>query len=150
MGATAVLMVVCGIAVTNSETPVTEYSSLAEARALDKGWIPSGLPASATKLREVHDIDSNESWIAFTAPLPELRAMTRQLTPLSYEDARRTAINRPWNARRGWPPELSGPFWHKPRSTELLSYHVNKAARYCLAIEWRTGRAWGWDCPRAG
>jgi hypothetical protein len=153
LGATAVLMVFCGIAFTNSETPVTEYSSLAEARAagaLDRGWIPPSLPASATNLREVHDIDTNERWIAFTAPLPELRAMILQLAPLSYEAARKTVVDRPWNARQGWPPELSGPFWHRPRSTDLLSYYVSKEERYCFAIEWQTGRAWGWDCPHAG
>ena len=151
LGVAAVLLVVAARACTVYETPVEEYPSLAEARAagaIDRGWIPDFLPPNATHLREVHRIDSNERWLAFTAPLPELRAMASQLAPLSYESARRTA-NRSWVVGGDWPPELSKRFWHTPRSTSLLSYHISKAERYCVAIEWRTGRGWGWSCARA-
>ena len=152
IGVAAVVFVVAGRALTIYETPVEEYSSLAEARAagaIDRGWIPDFLPPSATHLRQVSDLDTNERWLAFMAPLPELRAMASRLAPLSYEDARRTAVDRSWVVGGDWPPELSKRFWHTPRSTSLLSYHISKAERYCVAIEWRTGRAWGWSCPRA-
>jgi len=152
VGVLAVVLIVAERACTVYETPVEEYSSLAEARAagaIERGWIPDFLPPNATHLREVHEIDSIERWLAFMAPLPELRAMASKLAPLSYEDARRTAVGRSWVVGGDWPPELSKRFWHTPRSTSLLSYHVNKAERYCIAIEWRTGRAWGWSCPRA-
>jgi hypothetical protein len=152
VGVAAILLVVSARACTVYETPVEEYSSLAEARAagaIDRGWIPDFLPANATHLREVHRIDSNNRWLAFMAPLPELRAMASQLAPLSYENARRTAVNRSWVVGGDWPPELSKWFWHTPRSTSLLSYHISKDEGYCVAIEWRTRRAWGWSCARA-
>jgi hypothetical protein len=152
VGVAVVLLVVAERACTVYETPVEEYSTLAEARAagtIARGWIPDFLPPNATHLREVHEIDSIERWLAFTAPIPELRTMASRLAPLSYEDARRTAVHRSWVVGGDWPPELSKRFWHTPRSTSLLSYHISRAEQYCVAIEWRTGRAWGWSCPRA-
>lgn len=146
-----ILLIAMGTAITIIETPIDEYSSIAEARAagaFERGWLPDFLPPGAIHLREVHDIDTNERWLAFTAPLPELHTLTLRLSPLSYEDARRTAVDRPWRVASDWPPELSATIWHTPRSTDLLSYHFSSEAGYCLAIEWRTGRAWGWSCRR--
>jgi hypothetical protein len=33
--------------------------------AVGRGWIPAWIPASATDLREVHDLDTNESALSF-------------------------------------------------------------------------------------
>ena len=147
------LLVALGITFNIIETPVEEYASVAEARAagaFQRGWLPDFLPPNATHLREVHDIDTNQRWLTFTAPLPELHTLTLRFTPLPYQAARRTAVDRPLRAGGAWPMELSKRFWHTPRSTRLLSYHFNKDDEYCLAIEWLTGRAWGWSCQPGG
>lgn len=46
----------------------TSYPDLAEAESrggVSSGWIPKWLPTSSTNLREIHDIDTNESALAF-------------------------------------------------------------------------------------
>lgn len=50
------------------ETPESAYPDLAAAKAtgaVESGWIPSWLPAGATGLREIHDIDTNQSALSF-------------------------------------------------------------------------------------
>jgi hypothetical protein len=43
------------------------YADAKRAGALGPGkWLPAFLPASATEIREEHDIDTNELWVAFT------------------------------------------------------------------------------------
>ncbi len=74
------------------ETPYIYYPSLSDAQkrgAIKRGWIPSILPPSSTEIHEQHDIDTNETWIKFNAPLSELRILLgqlRKLTPKEIED----------------------------------------------------------------
>ena len=47
------------------------YATRAEAvaaTAIERGWIPSWIPAEAFALSEVHDVDTNESALAFGLP----------------------------------------------------------------------------------
>lgn len=47
------------------------YASRAEAvtaAAMERGWIPSWIPPEAFALNEVHDVDTNESALAFSLP----------------------------------------------------------------------------------
>lgn len=37
--------------------------------AVERGWIPAWTPAEAKDLREVHNVDSNQSALVFTTPL---------------------------------------------------------------------------------
>jgi hypothetical protein len=51
------------------ETIESSYTTLAAARqdgAIARGWLPPYLPQSATSLRERHNLDSNQSLLAFT------------------------------------------------------------------------------------
>ena len=50
------------------ETYESRYASLEEAiadGAVTRGWIPPFVPRSARDLRERHNIDTNEIWLAF-------------------------------------------------------------------------------------
>ena len=47
------------------------YSAQSEAvtsGAVERGWIPAWVPPGAKDLREVHDVDTNESALSFTLP----------------------------------------------------------------------------------
>jgi len=47
------------------------YSTQAEAEkagAVEHGWVPAWVPPEARQLREVHDLDTNESALSFTLP----------------------------------------------------------------------------------
>jgi hypothetical protein len=52
------------------ERPQVSYASYTEAQRVGAlgpgGWIPEFLPASATDIREQHDIDTNELWLSFS------------------------------------------------------------------------------------
>ena len=131
------------------ETPVTEYKTFGEAEADDaigRGWLPLFLPSSATDIRDVHNLDTNARWITFHAPAGDLRLMVQRFNTLSYAEARRTALRRPWRVRGQWPPELSEPLLRTARDTNILAYYRAAKDDLCVAVEWQTGRAWLWSC----
>lgn len=50
------------------DTVESEYSDSVEAinsGAIERGWIPAFLPASAREIREKHNLDTNEVWVHF-------------------------------------------------------------------------------------
>jgi hypothetical protein len=129
------------------EIPVAEYDNLAEAQAdgaLERGWLPEFLPPHTSDIREAHNVDTSARWLEFTAPVRELRILAAHLDPITWQDARRTALPRPSRAGRHWPPELDEPAIATPRSS-LGFYRATKAS-YCLAVDWTSGHAWGWSC----
>lgn len=48
-----------------AETSYPDMTGAASRGGISSGWIPEWLPASSTKLREIHNIDTNESALAF-------------------------------------------------------------------------------------
>ena len=137
---------------TVDEQPAADYATRAEAEAAGafaRGWLPPFLPPSARAIREIHDLDTNERWLRFEADSAELAAVAADLAPLALTAARRSAARRP-TAGMEWPPELAERQFATARSSDLLGFFRTDTAAYCLAIEWRTGRAWGWSCARAG
>jgi len=102
-----------GMVITVVEMPATTYRTLDQAKAdgaISRGWLPPFLAASTTDIREVHDIDTNAQWFSFHAPAADLRQMVQGFRPLSFAEARRTALPRPWRVGGKWPPELSSPW----------------------------------------
>lgn len=64
--ATVLLAAAC-----SDEAPDAFYATQAEAvaaGAVGRGWVPDWVPTQATDLREVHDLDTNESALLFTLP----------------------------------------------------------------------------------
>ena len=63
----AMVMAAC----TKDEVLDASYESRAEAEAagaIARGWIPEWLPANASDIHEVHDLDTNEGALAFSLP----------------------------------------------------------------------------------
>ena len=136
-----------------TEIQVTEYKSIAEATAdgaIARGWLPEWVPASATNIREVHDLDTNAQWISFNAISEDLSGMIKPFPELPYVEARRTALLRPWLVGGDWPPELSSPLLSTPRDIHLLGYYGPFKEPFrdpvCVAVEWLNGRACIWSC----
>jgi hypothetical protein len=104
--ATSLMLVVLAVACEQWEVLEETYSSrdqLVRDGAITRGWIPEWIPASATDVREVHDLDTNRSQLAFayrefdTAALaPSCKSETQSRITVA-----RTAL-RSW-----WPPELT-------------------------------------------
>ena len=149
-GLAALVAGIAGVAsIYQGEFVVERYATRAEAEAAGafrRGWLPTFLPASAVELNESHDLDTNERWLSFRADTTELRTLVARLETLPYLDARASASRRPWRAGRDWPPELDRAMLATPRSTTQLSYHISPSERYCLAVHWRSGYAYGWSC----
>ena len=121
----------------------------AEAGAFRRGWLPEFLPASMVEVHEVHELDTNRRWLSFRADTAELRALSAGLEPLSLADARRWASDRPRAVKSGWPPELDKGMLATPRGERQLGLFRKPSENYCLAVEWRTGRAFGWACSES-
>jgi hypothetical protein len=95
-----VLLLTVAVSACFWERPESSYSTFAEAErsgAVEKGWIPAWVPSSATNIREMHDIDTNESMLAFTYESQgwELPAHCRQV---SYSQVTAPRFSRNW-----WP-----------------------------------------------
>lgn len=48
------------------ESRYDDLAAASEAGAVAHGWVPSFLPASATAIRETHNLDTNEVWMTFS------------------------------------------------------------------------------------
>jgi hypothetical protein len=150
--ATVALLMAGSRAIARHEQPVASYRDLTAARAdgaFARGWLPELLPRSARQLREVHDLDTNARWLAFRADSADLADVTATLAPLTLAQARSSAERRPSHAWLDAPPELGGFNLATARGAQQLGLYFAPAAAYCLAVEWRTGRAWGWSCAPA-
>ncbi|ARZ74875.1 hypothetical protein CCR98_12045 [Stenotrophomonas sp. WZN-1] len=87
----------CGLVMDSSFHTMQEAI---DADMVNKGWIPDWVPHEATDLREVHDLDSNTSALAFTKPpaIPLQLPADCQATTFTNSDP--VAFDRSW-----WPGE---------------------------------------------
>jgi hypothetical protein len=132
-----------------SEVMATSYVTYAEAEragAVTRGWIPPFVPRSATDIREVHDLDTNEQWLRFSVPAGDTSvALGATLLPLS--EARQLARTPP-SVMGPWLPELRDPPLVTPRSG-IRAYRHRRTGigANCVALDTRENRAYVWRCP---
>jgi hypothetical protein len=118
------------------------YANLDEARkagAVTAGWVPEGLPSSASDLREGHHPDGRH-WGAFTfagaedAPMRALLGSEITTGTLSCEPPGRLEF---------WPRVLHSPVdVERVRSTGFKLYSGRDSRTF--AINWGQGRAYYW------
>ena len=95
----------------------SSFDTLQEALDSDrvnKGWIPGWVPQAATDLREVHDLDSNTSALAFTKPAAIPLQLPADCQATTFNNSDPVAFNRYW-----WPGN----------GTLSASYRVSLRAR---------------------
>ena len=83
------------------ERPEMSYVNMTEAiehGAIDRGWVPEWIPAQATNIREIHDIDTNESMMAFDLPNTVDWRLPNGCKLISYSELRQPRFSRNW-----WP-----------------------------------------------
>ena len=142
-GAALALLVLTGCR--NLDVVTEAYATLAEAQAagaVDRGWLPRGLPPGTYELRLAHDLDSNRRWGLFNFPAAEgetLRALIESEIPfdgLTCSPPRRIE----W-----WPvllrERLDG---ERIRATGVRGYAA-KGSDLILAVNWAQGRAYYWS-----
>ncbi|QDL30197.1 hypothetical protein [Stenotrophomonas maltophilia] len=69
-----------------------------DADMVNKGWIPGWVPHEATDLREVHDLDSNTSALAFTKPPAIPLQLPADCQATTFNNSDPVAFDRYW-----WP-----------------------------------------------
>ena len=133
------------------DTATSSYATYAEAEregAVQRGWIPAFVPASATEIREVRDPRHDRQWLRFQLPLADARTMVAAMSQLSLGEARALSGTRPGQVGL-WPAELNPSFSAAPRGEDELSIYrapEHVAGPRCVAIEWPMLTVYAWSC----
>jgi hypothetical protein len=61
----ALLVVTCTACAEQQEASYADLAAAERAGAIQRGWVPDWLPKSARGLREIHNLDTNQSMLAF-------------------------------------------------------------------------------------
>ncbi|HSC26285.1 MAG TPA: hypothetical protein VLD67_03370 [Vicinamibacterales bacterium] len=132
------------------EVVTAVYATLNEARAagaIERGWIPEGLPQGTHDIREAHDLDSNRRWGLFSFPHDQDGALRALLEPgeLSFD-----ALACDIPARiEWWPVLLRGRLDdERIRATGLEAYRA-ASGDLVFAVNWKQGRAYYWTFETA-
>lgn len=138
----ALLLLVCFASCSDLRVRSGVYNTVEDARragAIDKGWVPDGLPASTADLREGHLPDGRHWGVFAFAPdgQPAVRAL------LGAEITTGTLPCDPPGRLEFWPRLLQSPVdVARVRSTGFRLYHGAGGRTY--AINWGQGRAYYW------
>ena len=142
-----VLLLCASAACRDLEVVTASYATLDEAHAdgaIERGWIPAGLPAGTSEIREAHDLDTNRRWGLFSFPVQEAAALRALLgteidtSPVSCDIPARIE----W-----WPVLLRGQIdGEKARATGLRAYR-GRVGDLVFLVNWDQGRAYYWTPP---
>jgi hypothetical protein len=139
-----VSLLLAGAGCRNIDVLTETYATLGEAQAagaVDKGWLPRGLPPATRELRVAHDLKSSRRWGLFNFPPAEAEAVRSLITSEIAFDG--LTCNPP--RRIEWWPvllreELDG---ERIKATGLRAYTA-KESDLVLAVNWAQGRAYYW------
>jgi hypothetical protein len=79
-----------GLVLAGCERVSQQYASRAEAEAagaIEAGWVPTFTPASARRIREIHDLDTNDVCVRFELPTSKAQSeFVASMRPLSDDE----------------------------------------------------------------
>lgn len=105
-----------------------------EAEMIGKGWVPEWVPRDATKLHEVHDLDSNTSQLSFFVPPGTGLNLPPDCRPVAYAQTSPAVFNRLW-----WPGDRA-----LERSYRFLQCNTEYDKAVFVAINNDGGRVLYW------
>jgi hypothetical protein len=136
----ALLAALAGCADANVITET--YATLAqavEAGAVDRGWVPRGLPPGSHDMREAHDLDSHRRWGLLNFPQTDAGAWRASL---GAEVSVTGTVCEPPRRIEWWPVLLRGPLDDEPmKATGLLAYR-GAGDGLIVIVHWKQGRAY--------
>lgn len=122
------------------------YNTLAEARqagAIERGWLPEGLPPGASDLREAHDLDTHVQWGLFNFPAAEAPYLKSLLAadefPLGGQDC------SPPRRIEWWPILLRGRLDAERIAAAGLKAYKTRDGSRVFVLNWNQGRAYFWS-----
>jgi len=125
------------------ETTTGVYATVGEARAagaIERGFVPEGLPASVTDLREAHR-GRSQQWGLFVFPPADGDAV-RAL--VAAEITAKAPECDPPGRLEWWPRILRSPLDLAQLQSTGLRLYRSRDNRLTYAVNWRQGRAFYW------
>jgi hypothetical protein len=120
------------------------YATLAEAtadRAVDRGYLPKGLPPGTHDIREAHDQKSPRRWGLFNFPQTEADALRALIGP---EVSLRGMRIDPPRRIEWWPVLLRGAVNDEQVTATGTRTYAARDGDLIYAINWSQGRAYYW------
>lgn len=104
------------------DTVEKEYATRAEANH-NGTWVPNWVPSSARDLRDVHNIDTIDQTLTFSAPPSDIQSMVTDLRPLEPQDLE-AAVQLA--SELGWQPRKLEAYYVCPRSSSAVLFVERK------------------------
>ncbi len=126
------------------ESPESSYASYEEARragAVERGWIPSLVPAGALNIREKHDLDTNEVWGVFDFADADVEALQKQLRPLAKGFLLGRTIGS--GGVSWWPASLRGSLTETVLNDGALAFFTGSDGFFAV-VDWKLRRCYFW------
>jgi hypothetical protein len=137
-----ILVILLQVACERMETAENAYATFADAlkaEAVGDGkWIPGLVPPSAREIREAHNLDTNEVWLAFRLDSTELPVIAERCTRIT-EDRLARARKRP---AKWWPEDLVRGAEKAQPGTPYQHYECG--TKSFLSIDTASNKAYYW------
>jgi hypothetical protein len=138
-----------------SQSTYAAYDAAVRDGAVTRGWIPLVIPRSALRIRETHDIDTNERWVTFDFPEQDRHKIG---STCSEADIRLVCFPPRQKTERyvgWWPMDLAGSSAATNQGTvnkSMVFYSCERdqpthGTRSYLAVQRSGPRAWYWSGP---
>lgn len=149
--ATIAALVLAGQGCRDLDVVTASYATLQEAQqagAVERGWLPPGLPAGTFDIREAHSTDTNRRWGLFSFP-PEGSSSLRRLLEPTEASLAGQVCDAPGRIE-WWPVLLRGELdEERIRAAGLRPYRTTDGT-LLVAVNWSQRRAYYWTPASAG
>ena len=128
-----------------SDAVTNAYATKAEAEqagAVERGWVPRGLPDSARDLREAHSDEGRRAWGLFSFA-PEDSDVLRAILDPTEISAQGLEPDIPARIE-WWPLLLRGTVNAEPIKSAGLQAYRGKDPQLIVIVNWKQGRAYYW------
>jgi hypothetical protein len=140
----ALVLVLASLACRDLEVVTESYATLQEAvsaGAVERGWLPRGLPAGSHGIREAHDLDSNRRWGLFNFPQTDAEAL-RSILGAEISLAGHTC--NPPRRIEWWPLLLREELNQDAIAATGLQAYSAREGELVFGVNWKQGRAYYW------
>src|SRR5215831_1227566 len=99
--AAAILVVTCTACAEQQEASYADVAAAERAGAIQRGWVPDWLPRSAHDLREVHNLDTNQSMLTFRYDPSDQLSVPNHCSQVRPSEVRDVPFSVSW-----WPRDV--------------------------------------------
>ena len=129
-----------------SDVTESSYSSASDAKdrgAVERGWVPALLNEETFNIREIHNIDTNETWGTFQFTKGKNPVDPSKLTAVSSEEVGKRHFREP--VVNWWPSTLRVPIAELKLSQAGFQIYTDSEARLFFAYNVGSGTGYFWS-----